>query len=505
MAEITHFGIGSNRLRSKPRIFTAFVNRENPILILGGGPTGLGAARRLEELGRNNWLLVEGVNQAGGLAASFLDEQGFTWDIGGHVQFSHYEYFDRAMNELLGKEGWLHHQRESWVWIRDRFIPYPFQNNIRHLPADDLDRCLASLEDLARRDHAKPANFHEWILASFGQGLADIFMLPYNFKVWAYPPKMMNAVWVGERVAVTDLKRVRQNIALAKDDVSWGPNNTFQFPVRGGTGAIWKACAQRLPQERLRFNTLVTGIDLDRHEVTTSRGETLKYDTLISTIPLRELIRLSGQFQLNDLAERGLLYSSSNIFGIGLKGTPPEHLRTKCWMYFPEDNCPFYRVTVFSNYSPNNVPDITKNWSLMAEVSESSFKPVDQARLLDQVIEGLLATRLIECREDIVSTWKYRAGYGYPTPGLERDMALAQIIPFFESRNVYSRGRFGLWKYEVSNQDHSFMQGVEIVERLLTGCSEMTATNPNLANSRKHPWPFEKAEGSEPSSLTEKL
>jgi protoporphyrinogen oxidase len=451
----------------------------------------LGAARRLGELGQSDWLLLEAGNEAGGLAASFVDEQGFTWDVGGHVQFSHYEYFDRAMEEFLGKDGWLHHERESWVWMRDRFISYPFQNNIHRLPAEDLDKCLAGLVEITRNGCGKPTNFREWILATFGQGLADVFMVPYNFKVWAYPPEMMNAVWVGERVAVTDLKRVLHNLVFRKDDVSWGPNNTFQFPLRGGTGAIWRAGASRLPQNQLQFDTKVAHIDLSAHQVTTAKGETFKYDTLISTIPLRELIRLSGQAQFTQLAERGLLYSTSNIIGVGLKGSPPEHLRTKCWMYFPEDNCPFYRVTVFSNYSPYNVPDSRQHWSLMAEVSESSHKPVDAERLMEQVIEGMLATRLIARREDIISTWKYRAGYGYPTPGLERDKSLAEIIPFFEKHDVYSRGRFGLWKYEVSNQDHSFMQGVEVVEKLVAGRPEVTAQNPNLANSKKHPWPFE--------------
>jgi protoporphyrinogen oxidase len=359
------------------------------------------------------------------------------------------------------------------------------------LPAADLEKCLAGLVDINRNGQPQPANFKEWILATFGPGLAEIFMMPYNFKVWAFPPEMMNAGWVGERVAVTDLKRVLHNLVHQKDDVSWGPNNTFQFPKRGGTGAIWRACAQRLPAERLQFNAPVTRIDLKNRRVTTAAGETIDYETLISTIPLTELIRMSERHEFAELAGRGLLYSSSNIFGLGLRGRPRDELATKCWMYFPEDNCPFYRVTVFSNYSPNNVPDIRTHWSLMAEVSESAHKPVNRKTLLEEVIEGAIRTRLIQSRDEIVSTWSYRAHYGYPTPGLDRDRVLAEIIPYFEGQGVYSRGRFGLWKYEVSNQDHSFMQGVELAEKLANGRSEITARDPNLANSRKHPWPFE--------------
>jgi protoporphyrinogen oxidase len=463
-----------------------------PFLILGAGPTGLGAARRLQELGQTDWQLLEAAPEAGGLAASFVDEKGFTWDIGGHVQFSHYEYFDRAMIEFLGADGWLHHQRESWVWMRDRFIPYPFQNNIRRLPAADLHQCLQGLVEITRQPRPRPENFGAWIDATFGPGLAEVFMRPYNFKVWAHPPELMNAVWVGERVAVTDLGRVLANLVLAKDDLSWGPNNTFQFPKSGGTGAIWRACARRLPAERLHFQTRVDRIDLQARQVITTSGQVFAYDQLVSTLSLRELIRMTGQAHLQAAADRGLLYSSSNIVGLGLQGKPAPELATKCWMYFPEADCPFYRVTVFSNYSPNNVPDSTKHWSLMAEVSESAHKPVNASSLVEDVIQGALNTRLVRQREDIISTWSYRAGHGYPTPGLHRDEALAEIVPFFEQHQVWSRGRFGLWKYEVSNQDHSFMQGVELVERLISGRPEITADDANHANARKHPWPFER-------------
>jgi protoporphyrinogen oxidase len=460
-------------------------------LIIGAGPTGLGAARQLQSLGVEDWCLLEQTQTPGGLAASFRDEQGFTWDIGGHVQFSHYEYFDQAMIEFLGVDGWLSHERESWVWMRDRFIPYPFQNNLHRLPIDDLSHCLQGLVDITKNPRSKPENFQQWIDAKFGTGIAEVFLNPYNFKVWAYRPEQMNAVWVGERVAVTDLGRVLENVLRKKDDLSWGPNNTFQFPKRGGTGAIWQAAYNRLPPEKIQLGQSVQEIDLSGKRVRTASGAEIEYQHLISTIPLTQLLRLSGQQQFSRLANEGLRSSTSHIFGVGLSGCPPEELATKCWMYFPEENCPFYRVTVFSNYSPYNVPDIKRHWSLMAEVSESDEKPVDRQTLFEEVIQGMLNTRLFSDRSQIVSKWSFCAGYGYPTPGLRRDEALETIIPFFESRNVYSRGRFGMWKYEVSNQDHSFMQGVEIVERLINSRTEITAFDANLANSKKHPWPFE--------------
>ena len=426
----------------------------------------------------------------GGLAASFVDENGFTWDIGGHVQFSHYEYFDAAMRAFLGEDGWLRHERKSWVWMRNRFVPYPLQNNVHRLPADDLDKCLQGLVDITRSPRKDPRTFRDWIDASFGSGIAEVFMLPYNRKVWAFPPEAMGTKWMGERVANTDLGRVLHNLVHGKDDVSWGPNNTFQYPKTGGTGAIWLSCASQLPSEKLRFGTRVTAVDLERHEVSTESGATYQYDRLISTLPLIELIRYSDQESLQPLARTGLKYSSSNIVELGLRGGPSPELSRKCWMYFPEDNCPFYRATVFSNYSPQNVPDPTMYWSLMFEVSESEHKPVDRATLAEDVIQGALNTRLIAERDDIKSVWTYSTKYGYPTPGLHRDEALRRIIPSLEQHDVYSRGRFGMWKYEVSNQDHSFMQGVEVVERLVNGRPEITAFNPDHANSRKHPWPF---------------
>jgi protoporphyrinogen oxidase len=76
------------------------------VVIVGAGPAGLGAAWRLHERGHTDWTLFEAGRFPGGLASSVLDPQGFTWDLGGHVLFSHYPYFDEVMIRALG-DAWV--------------------------------------------------------------------------------------------------------------------------------------------------------------------------------------------------------------------------------------------------------------------------------------------------------------------------------------------------------------------------------------------------------------
>jgi protoporphyrinogen oxidase len=456
------------------------------ILIIGAGPTGLGAAWRLHELGHRAWKLIDASPVPGGLAASFVDEHGFTWDMGGHVLFSHYEYFDHLMDELLG-DAWVQHEREAWVWMRERFIPYPLQNNIWRLPAEDLIPCLNGLLQVhgARSPEESPANFHDWILSSFGQGLADVFLLPYNRKVWAYDPHLLNADWMGERVARVNLSRILENLVLRRDHCSWGPNAKFRFPLRGGTGAIWRALYERLASRRIELGCRVAEIDTAAKEAITTDGRTCNYDYLISTMPLDVLLTMLTDRR--DLAAHAASFrhSSTHVIGFGMEGPPPETLATKCWLYFPEVSVPFYRATVFSNYSPNNVPEPGRYWSLMCEVSESPDKPVNASTVAEESLAGARYARLIPVNAPVVSICHRRLPHGYPTPFLGRNRVLETVDPELRRMGIWSRGRFGAWKYEVSNQDHSLMQGVEAVDHIILGAEETTYRYPSVVNAGK--------------------
>jgi len=454
------------------------------IVIIGGGPTGLGAAWRLSETGHEDWTLYEMSDRFGGLSTSFKDDEGFWWDIGGHVLFSHYKYFDKIMDTVLGEnDGWLFHEREAWVWMQDRFIPYPLQNNIHRLPKEIFWECLKGVMDLSKlAPHNKPADFAQWIDMTFGAGLAKWFLRPYNYKVWAYPPEEMGWNWTGERVAPVALEGILENSVFDKDSISWGPNSTFRFPLYGGTGGIWNSMAEKLPSSKMIKSKKIASVSSRNKKIFFEDGSSDEYDILLSTMPLTRLVEISDLDSPYNSAPK-LKHSSTHVVGIGLKGRPPEKLSTKCWMYFPEDNCPFYRVTVFSNYSPNNVPDSACSWSLMCEVSESPLKNVDKGRIVEEAIQGCLNTKLIGSRQEINHTWHHSVEHGYPTPSKNRDELLFPCLKKLQDLGIYSRGRFGGWKYEVGNMDHSFMQGVEFASSVLDSGEEMTLWYPSVVNS----------------------
>ncbi|CAJ2511507.1 Uu.00g071320.m01.CDS01 [Anthostomella pinea] len=483
------------------------------VLVIGAGPTGLGAAKRLNQINSASWLIVDSNPIPGGLASTDTTPEGFLYDVGGHVIFSHYKYFDDCINEALpNDDDWFTHQRISYVRYKGLWVPYPFQNNISILPKDDQVKCLDGLIDAAlevRVANTKPKNFDEWIMRMTGEGIANAFMRPYNYKVWAVPTTKMQAEWLGERVAAPDVKTVVKNVVLGKVAGNWGPNATFKFPARDGTGGIWIAVAKTLPDEKKRFGKkgAVSKVDAAKKVVTMTDGTKIGYQQLITTMNVDQLVEKMGNEELVNLS-KGLYYSSTHVIGVGLRGERPERIGDKCWLYYPEDNCPFYRATIFSNYSPYNQPQADVKlptisiadgskpssseakegpyWSIMLEVSQSSMKPVDEANLLKDCIQGLINTDMIKPEDEIVSTYHRKFNHGYPTPALEREGVLKQLLPKLQDMDIYSRGRFGSWRYEVGNQDHSFMLGVEAADHIVNGAVELTLNYPDFVNSRQN-------------------
>jgi protoporphyrinogen oxidase len=259
---------------------------------------------------------------------------------------------------------------------------------------------------------------------------------------------------------------------LEQPDKGWGPNNKFKYPLRGGTGALYTAFLPYV-RDHLHLNKAAVSVDPRAKQVRFSDGEVVDYDLLLSTMPLDLLInRILDVPEYVRRATRGLHHSSGFIVGVGVQR---RYDSSKCWMYFPEPSAPFYRVTYLSNYSPYMTPD-PDHTLFLSETSYSAHKPEDKSTIIDRVIQGLLNVKLIEASDLplIRSTYLIDVDYSYPVPTVDRNASLNVLQGYLRDYDIYSRGRFGAWEYEIGNMDHSVMQGVEVVNWWLFQEKEVT-------------------------------
>ena len=75
-------------------------------------------------------------------------------------------------------------KRNAKVWYKDRMIDYPIQMHIWQMEPEDTDRCLNGVIEAQEKMTKDPENYKEWVQKYFGEGLCDIFMIPYNEKLW---------------------------------------------------------------------------------------------------------------------------------------------------------------------------------------------------------------------------------------------------------------------------------------------------------------------------------
>ena len=143
----------------------------------------------------------------------------------------------------------------------------------------------------------------------------------------------MQCAWLGERVAAPDVKTCVKNVILNKTAGNWGPNATFRFPARDGTGGIWIAVANTLPKEKTRFGKQgeVSKVNAKAHTVTLKSGKTIGYNKLITTMAVDQLVEQMEDKELITLS-KGLFYSSTHVIGVGIRGERPERIGDKCWV-----------------------------------------------------------------------------------------------------------------------------------------------------------------------------
>lgn len=431
--------------------------------ILGAGLTGITLARLLHGKG-DEVTVIEREKEYGGLCRSMTDS-GFTFDIGGsHIIFSRDAEVLKFMHDALGKNS-RQNKRNTKILYKGRLVKYPFENGLCDLPKDDLYYCInefiKTLISVEKGELPTPSNFREWINYTFGKGIADLYMIPYNEKIWKYPTERMSMHWVDGRIPRPPVEDVIRS-AVGIETEGYTHQSVFSYPLRGGIEAMVKGIAKPIEKNILSgFN--VSSVRREDGKFIISDGRrVITAKRLVSTIPVQELLHcMDGVPENVAKACNELKYNSIACIFLGIKGKVPDI----SWMYIPEKELGlFNRISFPSNYSPHVAP--VGHSSILVEVTYregDEASQIQDGQIIDHVIKALENMKII-IREDVVFSSVMRQKFAYVIYDLEYQRNIATIKQFCASNGIGLVGRFA--EFEYLNMDGCIRNVMDFVERL---------------------------------------
>lgn len=356
-------------------------------LILGSGFTGMAAGIKTE------FPIYEATNKSGGICTTYVKD-GFQFSHGGpHFIFGSGPGLDFIKNTVEVKN----YNRIASVYYNHSF-PYPFQTS-------------------AEKDNpSNPGTLKHWLSNKFSRESCNLFFNPFNSK---HTAGLYNEV-------------IQSDEFKTPPAGSQGFVSTFGDPV-GGLSYLVDKMAEKC---KIRYNKRAVSIRPEEKTVLFQDGEEVRYDKLISTIPLNQLLWMCGKKDID------LPYSSVLVLNIGAEPdsmTPKDH-----WTYVPFCRTNFHRLCFYSNVDKSKAPEGKVGMAVeIAFPSEYDFEDLDIPFIIDQVVKELQDWRFIGKVITVDPTW-VKTAYTWLRKKEDRENALAWL----KERDIISTGRYGKWAFQ---------------------------------------------------------
>lgn len=412
------------------------------VLILGGGVTGLAAGIA------SGYPIVEVAEQPGGICSSYYirpsstqrlavspqKDDAYRFEIGGgHWIFGG----DKAvLHNIQNLTSIRSYSRLSSVFFRDKelYVPYPLQNNLGHL---GKKIALTALTEMADSPRGMPRSMADWMDQNFGSTLTEMFFAPFHELYTA-------GLW--RKIAPQDSYKSPSLFTLALQGaidktIAVGYNTTFIYPIEG-LDSLTKRMSERCD---ISYNRKVKQIEVSRKEVVFTDGSSMKYQYLISTLPLNKVVEMTSLKTISSADP----YTSVLVLNVGAKRghkCPKDH-----WLYNPDSRSGFHRIGFYSNVDSSFLPSSSRDKGDRVSIYvERSYmggdKPnEDEIKIYShKVIQELQEYGFIGQVEVVDPTW-IEVAYTWSWPDSKwRQESLRRL----EENDIFQVGRYGRWQFQ---------------------------------------------------------
>jgi len=433
--------------------------------ILGAGLSGVTLAAMLQASPKVTTIeLLEKAAAAGGLCRSFPFGR-LHYDLGPHIIFSKKPELLKIMLQPLGRHA-RKLRRANKVFHDGRFVKYPFENELSALSEPDRQYCLNSFLNNPYGSYL-PQNMLQFFLSTFGEGITNLYLRPYNEKIWKYDPAFMDTQMV-ERIPRPPAEDIIKSARGAETE-GYVHQLHFYYPKTGGIEALFRGFADRLQQKvTIRLGAEVEKIEKSgrRWNVFATDGARRQYDHLVSTIPLPRLVEALGSSVPQQVADAAAALKFNSIAVCVVRVTR-DSLDDNFAVMIADKQTVFHRLTKLDFLFPAETGNGGSS-SLLAEVTYRPGDLIDRlsdAELMDRVVGDLRRLEFIPGNGGVEARQLRRAEYAYVIYELNHRRHLKILRDYCEGRLGLSlHGRFGEFAY--LNMD-------AVIERSIQRCSQI--------------------------------
>ena len=429
------------------------------IVILGGGLAAVSLAYFLQEEEQIKEItILEKEDAIGGLCRS-IRKDGYTYDIGPHILFSKDKEMLNLMLDVTGKTNRL--RRSNQIIHKGRYVQYPFENDLSKLPKEDLEYCITSFLNNPYENY-EAQNMLQFFLKTFGEGITNLYLRPYNEKIWKHDPSFMDTQMVERIPKPTDEEILRSASGETVD--GYVHQLYFDFPRSGGIEAVVKGFADRLNHKcRILLNQEITRAARGQDGyVVCANDHEFFCDRVVSTIPVQQFsdIYESVPTSVHDAVQE-LKYNSIIIAFVRTK----RDLSGDNFAFMTADKgILFHRISKMDflgeEYQKGGA-------SYMVEVTYRQKDWIDrlsETELKERILSGLLKIGFIEKPEEGEFINITRHPYAYVLYDLHHQKNMPRIREYYGDQGIFLHGRFG--NFEYWNMDRVLREGKNLAERI---------------------------------------
>jgi protoporphyrinogen oxidase len=459
-------------------------NRDNEVLILGGGLTGLSAGYILTKSGRSV-TVFEGDSTVGGLSKTIVKDD-FRFDLGGHRFFTKDKKIDMFVRDLMEGE-LIFVSRKSKIYLHNKYFDYPLKplNAMLGMGIPTTIKILSDygIEKLKRLIKRKDnISLEDWVVSNFGRTMFNIYFKEYSEKVWGIECNRISAEWVAQRIKGLSLSRAIRN-AFFKIKGKNIPTlaDAFLYPQLG-IGRISERLKDKIEKNnRVLTNTRVGSINHSNFIIDSVTVKDHQHSSIISgkqfisSMPITNLVNM-----LNPPPPAYILDAASKLkfrdLVIVALMVNRKRVTDQNWLYIPEQKIPFGRIHEPTNWSRKMAPD----GKTIIVIEYFSFKGDNiwnesDEKLTDITVENLEFIGLVK-KQEVINSIVVRVPNAYPLFEIgykEISSVIYKYLSTFE--NLHIAGRSGMFKYY--NMDHAIESGINAANEVIQKSSGASKNN----------------------------